>query len=126
MGNPGDSSNLNAAAITSFADCTITLIHVKADGALTIHNEFNEEKDTDMQIDNHSLINEFPAYREKIHALKISDRHFHKLFDEYHDVDKALYRLETEDSPIGDEQLGDLKKQRLLLKDQLYAILQRE
>lgn len=77
-----------------------------------------------MQIDNHSLINELPEYREKIHALKISDRHFQKLFDEYHDIDKQVHRLESEDSPVSDEHMEELKKKRLHLKDQLYAMLQ--
>ena len=77
-----------------------------------------------MQIDNHSLANELPEYREKIHALKLSDQHFHKLFNEYHEVDKEIHRLETEDSPVTDEHMETLKKQRLLLKDQLYARLQ--
>jgi len=77
-----------------------------------------------MQIDNHSLINELPEYREKIHALKLSDRHFQKLFDEYHDIDKEIHRLEAADSPVADEHMEELKKKRLLLKDQLYAMLQ--
>lgn len=77
-----------------------------------------------MQIDNHSLINDLPEFKEKIHALKTSDRHFHKLFDDYHNVDKDIHRLETEDSPVSDEHMESLKKQRLLLKDQLYAMLQ--
>lgn len=77
-----------------------------------------------MQIDKHSLVNELPEFKDRIHALKTSDRHFQKLFDEYHDIDKDIHRLESEDSPVSDEHMESLKKQRLLLKDQLYVMLQ--
>lgn len=76
-----------------------------------------------MQIDNHSLVNDLPEFKDRIHDLKISDRHFLKLFDDYHVIDKDIHRLETEDSPVSDEHLEALKKQRLLLKDQLYTML---
>ena len=53
----------------------------------------------------------------------MSDHHFKKLFDEYHDVDKEIHRLESDDSPASDEHMETLKKQRLHLKDQLYGML---
>jgi uncharacterized protein YdcH (DUF465 family) len=99
------------------------LIQVKAANLPAIDNEKNDGKPA-MQIDNHSLINEFPLYREKIHALKTSSRHFLKLFDEYHAVDKEINRLETEDSPVTDEHMEQLKKKRLQLKDLLHVMLQ--
>ena len=38
----------------------------------------------------HELHDEFPEYKEKIHALKIGDRHFARLFDEYHVVNVVM------------------------------------
>jgi hypothetical protein len=46
------------------------------------------------------------------------------LFDEYHDVDKEIHRLEAADQPTTDEHMEELKKQRLSLKDELYRLLQ--
>ena len=77
-----------------------------------------------MQNENHSLVNEFPEHKDRIHDLKTSDRHFAKLFDEYHEVDKEVHRIEQDIQPTSDAYLEDLKKKRLLLKDQLYQLLQ--
>ena len=35
----------------------------------------------------HDLIHELPEYRDIIHTLKTSDKHFSRLFDKYHEVD---------------------------------------
>ena len=42
----------------------------------------------------HDLIHELPEYREKIHELKMSDHHFARLFEEYHEVDHEVHRIE--------------------------------
>jgi uncharacterized protein YdcH (DUF465 family) len=79
-----------------------------------------------MLIENHSLANEFPEHKERIHALKISDAHFHRLFDEYHDVDKNIHHFESGAEATSDEHLETLKIQRLDLKDKLLALLTAE
>lgn len=71
----------------------------------------------------HTLINEFPELREKIHELKMKDHHFAKLFDEYHVVDHEIHRIEQEVETPSDSYTEEQKKKRLHLKDQLYAIL---
>jgi uncharacterized protein YdcH (DUF465 family) len=76
-----------------------------------------------MAPENHSLLNEFPEHREKIHAMKLASSHFARLFDEYNDVDRDVRRLEGESVPVADESFEELKKQRLNLKDQLYSML---
>ena len=55
--------------------------------------------------------------------LKLENQHFAKLFEEYHDVDHEVRRIEMEIETTSDEYLEDKKKQRLLLKDQLYSII---
>lgn len=76
-----------------------------------------------MQIENHSLANEFPEHKERIHDLKMSDMHFLRLFNEYHDVDKEVHHFESGAEATSDEHLEALKVKRLHLKDQLFAIL---
>lgn len=76
-----------------------------------------------MSIDNHTLINEFPQLKDKIHALKTSDNHFARRFAEYNDLDREVRRLEGEGSPKADETMEELKRKRLTLKDELYQML---
>ena len=42
----------------------------------------------------HDLIHEFPEYKDKIHELKISNPEFSKMFDEYHEVEHEVRRIE--------------------------------
>lgn len=76
-----------------------------------------------MHIDQHALVLEFPEYREQIHNLKMNDAHFGRLFKEYHEVDHEIVRIEDGVENTSDEYLEGLKKQRLKLKDELYAML---
>ena len=71
----------------------------------------------------HDLIHELPEYRDTIHNLKISDHHFSRLFDEYHEIDHEIHRIETGIETTSDEYLEDRKKQRLHLKDELFKII---
>ncbi len=77
-----------------------------------------------MQVEHHPLAAEFPEFKEKIHALKMTNAHFAKLFDEYHDADKAVLRAENGVEHLADAALENLKKIRINLKDQLFQILQ--
>lgn len=77
-----------------------------------------------MSLENHpSLVNEFPEHKEAIHHLKMENAHFAKLFDHYHQVDRAILRIEAGNENAGDADLEQLKKQRLSIKDELYQML---
>ncbi len=76
-----------------------------------------------MTVDHHDLVHEFPEHKERIHQLKMDNAHFAKQFDAYHEVNNSIEVLENNESPVTDEALEDLKKQRLALKDELYAML---
>ena len=76
-----------------------------------------------MEGEKHDLIHELPEYREKIHQLKMTNSHFAKLFDEYHEVNRQVHRIEAGVENTADEFLEGLKKQRLKLKDDLFALL---
>lgn len=76
-----------------------------------------------MSLEKHDLIHELPESKEAIHLLKTNSNHFAKLFDEYHEVDHEVHRIETGAENTSDEYLETLKKKRLNLKDQLFAMI---
>jgi uncharacterized protein YdcH (DUF465 family) len=71
----------------------------------------------------HELHDEFPEYEQKLHDLKVSDAHFAKLSDEYHEVNREIHRIESEIEPTSDAYLEDQKKKRLMLLDQISTML---
>jgi uncharacterized protein YdcH (DUF465 family) len=76
-----------------------------------------------MSVEKHDLVHELPEYRERIHELKTSNRHFASLFVQYHDTNQAVLRAEAGIETPADDYLESLKRQRLALKDELYAML---
>ncbi len=76
-----------------------------------------------MSVEKHDLLHELPEYREQIHTLKTGNAHFARLFEEYHEVDREVRRLEIGVEASSDEYLEGRKKLRLKLKDELYAML---
>ncbi len=71
----------------------------------------------------HDLIHELPEHKERIHQLKISNENFKKMFDEYHELDHQIIRMEEGIETPSDDVIEELKKQRLFLKDQLYSMI---
>jgi len=74
-------------------------------------------------VDNHSLISDFPEYRQQIHDLKMSDAHFVKLHGEYEALDREIIRVEEGLEHRSDQALETLKMQRVHRKDQLFKML---
>ncbi len=80
--------------------------------------------------ESHDLFHEFPEYRQRIAELKTADANFAMLYDQYHAVNDEVERIELQietPSDVYTETLytETLKKQRLHLKDEIYAILRR-
>ncbi len=71
----------------------------------------------------HELAEEFPEHVEKMHALKLEDAHFARLFDEYHTVNRAIHRAEALVEPVEDLVEQDMRKTRMRLKDEIYGML---
>jgi hypothetical protein len=71
----------------------------------------------------HDLAHEFPEYRETIRQLKADNHHFSRLFDEYHEIDHEVLRIETGIENSSDEYLDKRKKIRLHLKDELFQMI---
>jgi uncharacterized protein YdcH (DUF465 family) len=77
-------------------------------------------------LEKHDLVHEFPEYKEKIHDLKMNNRHFAKLFDEYHEVEHEVHRIEVGAENSSDSYLEERKKVRLNLKDQLLLMMKKD
>ncbi|RYC17324.1 YdcH family protein [Ciceribacter ferrooxidans] len=71
----------------------------------------------------HEIQDEFPELAGKMHELKASDEHFAQLLEDYRDVNRAIHRAETEVEPVGDAQMETMRKQRMVLKDEIYGML---
>ncbi len=76
------------------------------------------------EMEKHDILHEFPELKEKVHELKISNLHFKKIFDEYHEVDHQVHRIETGAEVTSDEHLTALRKHRVHLKDSIFQMLQ--
>lgn len=74
-------------------------------------------------MEKHDLHHEFPEFEQRIHELKVSDNHFRKLFDEYHEVNNEIHRIETGAENTTDATLNALRTKRVHLKDELFAII---
>jgi uncharacterized protein YdcH (DUF465 family) len=79
-----------------------------------------------MSDNQHDLANEFPQYKDKIHSLKTENAHFRKLFDEYHELNKRIGRLEQRIELATQQEEEQVRKSRLVVKDELYKMLAKE
>jgi len=71
----------------------------------------------------HELNEEFPDKVDAMQALRESNAHFAKLADEYHEVNRAIHRAETNVEPMSQFAEEDLRKQRMRLKDEIAGML---
>jgi len=78
-----------------------------------------------MTLEKHDLHHEFADLSEEIHYLKMNDNHFARLFNEYHEIDHEVNRIEQGVENTSDEYLDGRKKQRLSLKDKLFVMLKK-
>ena len=71
----------------------------------------------------HELHEEFPEHGAKISELKSSNAHFARLAEEYHEVNRAVHRAETNVEPVEELTEVDMRKKRAFLKDEIYRLL---
>ncbi|WER44745.1 YdcH family protein [Cupriavidus sp. WKF15] len=67
----------------------------------------------------------FPEYRDQISLLKAQDAHFARLFALHNQLDQEIRNMEAGIVPGTPLEIERLKKEKLQIKDQLYAILRK-
>ncbi len=73
----------------------------------------------------HDLHAEFPADNEILHGLKLTDKRFPKLADDYHALNKDIQRIESGIEASSDDRLEECKKRRLVMLDEVSAMIDR-
>lgn len=72
----------------------------------------------------HELSDDFPGHKDRISELKRTSPHFSKLATRYHEINRNIHRMEARIEPVADTTELALRRERIMLKDQLYAMLQ--
>ncbi|AKD38392.1 hypothetical protein I926_05340 [Pasteurella multocida subsp. multocida OH4807] len=67
----------------------------------------------------------FPEFRDLISQLKIEDAHFSRLFDKHNELDQRIKNIELNIELGTPTEVENLKKEKLRLKDEMYAILKK-
>ncbi len=68
----------------------------------------------------------FPEFRDLITQLKTEDAHFARLFDKHNELDQRIKNMESNIELATHTEVEVLKKEKLHLKDELYAILKKK
>ncbi|WGE48872.1 YdcH family protein [Actinobacillus equuli] len=68
----------------------------------------------------------FPEFRELITKLKNSDVHFTRLFERHNELDQRIKNMESNIELATNDEVELLKKEKLHIKDELYAILKKK
>ena len=74
----------------------------------------------------HELRDEFPELGLLIERLTKTNYEFGRLAAAYDEINRHIWRIESEDESTPDDVLENLKKRRLLLKDNIAALITRE
>lgn len=67
----------------------------------------------------------FPEYRELITKLKGHDAHFTRLFDKHNALDQVIKNKESHIEPGTQAEIEQLKKEKLVLKDEIFEVLRK-
>lgn len=67
----------------------------------------------------------FPEYRDLISRLKNDDARFSHLFNKHNELDRQIQNMEDGVEFATQTEIEILKKKKLLLKDEMYAILKK-
>jgi hypothetical protein len=62
-------------------------------------------------------------YRDVISKLKVQNAHFAKIFEKHNELDQKVLDVEEGREPMDDLELEKLKKEKLKLKDEAYAMI---
>lgn len=65
----------------------------------------------------------FHEYRDEISKLKKENAHFEKIFNEHNDLDQKITNATNGIEALSNMEIETLKKQKLRLKDEVYAMI---
>lgn len=71
----------------------------------------------------HELHGSFPEYAGKMDELIAADPSFAKLVDAYDEINEKVYKAGTLEKPTSHFREEELKKRRMVLRDEIYRIL---
>ena len=67
----------------------------------------------------------FSEYGEIVAQLKSTNPDFAAMFDRHTALDEKVRRMETHAEPGTHEEIENLKKEKLLIKDHVYAMIRK-
>lgn len=76
-----------------------------------------------MNIEKHDLVHEFPDHQHTIRHLKMTDRHFARIFGQYNTLDSEIHKIEQGSESTSDDILNQKKAERVKLKDMLFLFI---
>lgn len=62
-------------------------------------------------------------YRDVITKMKVENAHFAKIFEKHNELDQQILDIEEGREHASDFDLETMKKKKLLLKDEAYAMI---
>jgi uncharacterized protein YdcH (DUF465 family) len=71
----------------------------------------------------HELQEEFSTHAGLIERLRRTNYEFGRLTSQYEEVNRNIYRIESEEAPSDDAVVEGFKKERLMLKDEIASFL---
>ncbi|WP_414041853.1 YdcH family protein [Acidithiobacillus sp. M4-SHS-6] len=76
-----------------------------------------------MLTEHQDLKMEFPGLTKRMDQLLAEQGHFAKLYAEFNSLTAEIEHIERNDAATGSQSLEEMKKKRLLLKDEIYSLL---
>ena len=74
-------------------------------------------------ITKHPIYQDFPEYANKIKDLFHKNDEFQVLLHSYTKLDEKIYKIETDEELAMNDELTQLRKDRVFLKDEIYTFL---
>ena len=70
-----------------------------------------------------NLTESFPELNEAFHHLKAANPHFQQLLKHYEALEAVVHKVDHKQEVMSDFELEKVKKQRVVLKDNLYTLM---
>lgn len=78
---------------------------------------------THIMITKHPIYQDFPEYADQIKDLYHNNDEFQVLLHSYTDLDEKIYKIEKDEELAMNDELSQLRKDRVFLKDEIFTFL---